>query len=179
MIEPVRPLATRKHANFYLGEAMDIDLTKRTVTVAKVAALQAQSSPTFTLEYDKLVVAVGAVPNTFNIPGVKENAFFLKEAQDARKIRARLHDCFEAASYPNLTTEEKKRLLTFVIVGGGPTGVEFAGELHDFIGRDVSSKYRELAKHASVIMIEASGQVGGGGGWLMFVCVCVCVCVCV
>lgn len=86
----------------------------------------------FTVPYDALVVGVGAVPNTFDIPGAKENSFFLKEARDGQKIRARIHDCFEAASYPTTDDEDnslqtRKALLTFCVVGGGPTGCEFAG----------------------------------------------------
>jgi NADH dehydrogenase FAD-containing subunit len=90
-----------------------------------------------------LVIAVGAYSNTFGIPGVKEHAFFLKEVNDARKIRQRLVDCkyadlidqsfitivnvfflilgFEYASQPGLTNKEKEDRLHFVVVGGGPT----------------------------------------------------------
>lgn len=86
----------------------------------------------FTLPYDALVVGVGAVPNTFGIPGVEDNTFFLKEARDGKLIRGRIHDCFEAASYPmededRASVEARKALLTFCVVGGGPTGCEFAG----------------------------------------------------
>jgi NADH dehydrogenase FAD-containing subunit len=70
------------------------------------------------------VIACGAVSNTFNIPGAKEHAFFLKDISDARGIRHRVLDCFEKAT---LLYNEKKisaipELLHFVIVGGGPTG---------------------------------------------------------
>ena len=82
-----------------------------------------------TIAYDTLVVAVGAVPNTFGVPGVHENAMFLKDTKDGQRVRGALHDAFEAASYPHIQERERRALLTFVVVGGGPTGVEFAGEL--------------------------------------------------
>lgn len=115
-----------------------------------------QGNPdTFSLEYDRLVIGVGADTNDFGIPGVKEHAYFLKvtrvspllssqELRDARRIRTRIVELFEKASIPSRSVEEKRQLLHIVIVGGGPTGVEvlfsslifspfqFAGELTDF-----------------------------------------------
>lgn len=70
-------------------------------------------------------------------------------------------ECFERASSPSCTEEEARRLLTFVIVGAGPTSVEFAGELYDFVTKDVSRWYPDLHSHISVTMVEASGHVLG------------------
>jgi hypothetical protein len=100
----------------------------------------------YSLDYDTLVIAVGSYSNTFGIPGVKENACFLKDVQDARKIRKRLIECkinynkkvkhndnswydffflvmlgFEYASQPGLTDAQKSDRLHFVVVGAGPT----------------------------------------------------------
>ena len=77
----------------------------------------------FSLDYDILVVAVGAGNNTFNIPGVKEHTHFLKEIGDAQIIRKNIMDSFETANYPCEDEVEVKRLLHFVVVGGGPTGM--------------------------------------------------------
>lgn len=76
----------------------------------------------FSLEYDYLVVAVGAQTATFNIKGVKENTYFLKNIQQAQKIRKNIMDSFETAAIPGQPDSEKRRLLHFVVVGGGPTG---------------------------------------------------------
>ncbi len=89
----------------------------------------ARVRPQFDMKYDILVVAVGSENNTFNTPGVEEHAHFLKELIDARRIRSAISDAFESAMTPSQTVEEKKRLLHFVVVGGGPTGVEFAAEV--------------------------------------------------
>lgn len=59
---------------------------------------------------------IGAVVNTFNVPGVEEHCFFLKEMPDAKRLRQRINECFEIASLPGTTPEERKRLLSFVIV---------------------------------------------------------------
>lgn len=104
----------------------------------------------FIKNYDILIIAAGAETNTFNIEGIANNPniFFLKSLSDARSIRNRLIESFERAanlSYnyvseydgTKIDTEENKklldlgreRLLTFVVVGGGPTNVEFTAEL--------------------------------------------------
>lgn len=77
-----------------------------------------------TLPYDYLVVNIGAANQTFGIKGVNENACFLKEINDAEKIRTRLMDCIETATFKGQSKEEINRLLHMVVVGGGPTGVE-------------------------------------------------------
>ncbi|RRT61769.1 hypothetical protein B296_00027162 [Ensete ventricosum] len=74
----------------------------------------------------QLVIAAGADPLTFNIRGVKEHAMFLREVQHAQEIRRKLLLNLMLSEAPE---EEKKRLLHCVVIGGGPTGVEFSGEL--------------------------------------------------
>lgn len=68
-------------------------------------------------------------------------------------------DCFERASLPNVSEEEKRRILHFVVVGGGPAGVEFAGELQDFVAKDVKRLYPEVYKHAKITLIEATDHI--------------------
>ena len=62
------------------------------------------------------VLQVGAVTNTFNVPGVTDHCFFLKSAEDAKAIRERVNACFELANLPDTSPEDRKRLLSFVIV---------------------------------------------------------------
>ena len=64
----------------------------------------------------RVVLQVGAVTNTFNVPGVTDHCFFLKSAEDARAIRERVNACFELANLPDTSPEDRKRLLSFVIV---------------------------------------------------------------
>jgi len=107
-----------------------------------------------------LVIAVGAKNNTFNIPGVTEHALFLKELTDARKIRNRIIECFEEASLPDTTDARRKQLLNFVVVGGGPTGVEFAAELNDFFWEDVSSTFPNIpVNDVRITLLEASTKI--------------------
>jgi NADH dehydrogenase FAD-containing subunit len=86
----------------------------------------------FEIEYDKLVIAVGVKTNTFGIPSIQpgNGIFFLKHLAHARGIRNNIIDSFEKAAIPNVSIEERQRLLSFVVVGGGPTSCEFTAELH-------------------------------------------------
>ena len=90
----------------------------------------------FDVAYDKLLYSVGAQTTTFGTPGVEEYCNYLKQVGDAQQIKNAIVNCFESAGLPNLTDEEIEKELTFVIVGAGPTGIEFAAELLDFIESD-------------------------------------------
>lgn len=118
-----------------------------------------EPNKSFELKYDKLVVAVGAYSQTFGVPGVKENAYFLKGVNDARLIRQRIIECFDQASQPTLTDEERRQLLHFCIVGGGPTGVEFAAELHDLLQDDAGRHYPELTKLAQITLYDVAAHI--------------------
>lgn len=79
---------------------------------------------TYSISYDKLVVAVGCGTATFGIEGAAAHSFMLKDADDAQKIRSRIIECFELASQPTLSDEERRGILHFAVVGGGPTGAQ-------------------------------------------------------
>lgn len=79
--------------------------------------IEASRGELFAMSYDKLVVSVGSYSQTFGIPGVKEHAYFLKDVQDARRIRNKLLSCFETAALPTTPAALKKQLLNFAIVG--------------------------------------------------------------
>jgi len=119
----------------------------------------------FDVAYDYLVIACGCKTNTFNTPGVAERegkeVLFLKHLYHARQIRNRTLECFERATNPTLSDEQRKRLLSFVIVGGGPTSCEFTTELHDFLRDDVSRRYPDLYPLARVSLIEAGPNILG------------------
>ena len=126
---------------------------KRSLQLISVFIIPAQ------LDYDILVVAVGATTNTFNTPGVEENCFFLKQVEDAQKIRNVVIDLVETASIPGQTEDEIKRLLHFVVVGGGPTGVEFAAEVRDFVREDVAKIYPRIKDRVTVTLVQSQDHV--------------------
>jgi NADH:ubiquinone reductase (non-electrogenic) len=152
----LEPLRRQEGAEFQLIEARTLDRVNR--VVKGVSPLDGSEA---SLPYDDLVIGVGAVPGTFGVPGVAEHAMFLKEIGDARGIRGRVIDSLEMAAAPGTTREERSRLLTFVVVGGGPTGVEFAAELHDFMMADLTGVYPGLAERARIVLLEAMPKILG------------------
>ncbi|KAF7978794.1 hypothetical protein HWV62_44856 [Athelia sp. TMB] len=121
----------------------------------------ARTEGAFTQRYDKLIIAVGAYSQTFNVPGVKEHAHFLKDVRDARRIRTRILECFEQANQPTRSDVERRNLLNFCIVGGGPTGVEFAAELHDLLHTDISRHYPALARMSKISLYDVAPEILG------------------
>ncbi|KAK4106513.1 FAD/NAD(P)-binding domain-containing protein [Parathielavia hyrcaniae] len=115
------------------------------------------------IPYDKLVIACGAYSQTFSIEGVREHAHFLRDIGDARRIRLRILSLFEQCSYPqgsdHLTDADKRQLLHFAIVGGGPTGIEFAAELHDLIREDLAPLYPHLMPLVSITVFDVAQKV--------------------
>lgn len=79
--------------------------------------------------------------------------------EDAQKIRKTIIDCFEKAALPSLSDEEKKRLLHFVVVGGGPTGVEFAAQFHDFLNEDLVKLYPHVKGLVRITLLEATDHI--------------------
>lgn len=84
---------------------------------------------------------------------------FVQEIEDAQKIRRSVVDCFERANLPNLNEEEKKTNLHFLIVGGGPTGVEFAAELHDFVHEDLAKIYPMVQGLVKITVIQSGDHI--------------------
>jgi NADH:ubiquinone reductase (non-electrogenic) len=142
----------------YEADCTKIDPERKTITITDNTELKGAAAET-ELKYDYLVVGVGAENQTFGIKGVRENACFLKETWDAQKIRTRIMDCIETAQFKTLPEEEKERLLHMVVVGGGPTGIEFAAELRDFFNEDLLDWYPEIKDKFKVTLIEALPSV--------------------
>lgn len=90
---------------------------------------------------------------------MKEHACFLKEITDAQKIRTKVMDCIETAMFKDQSEEEKERLLHMIVVGGGPTGVEFAAELQDFFEEDLKKWIPDIADKFHVTLVEALPNV--------------------
>ena len=151
IIEPIRQAIDKAAVAYYQAACTTIDPATQLITCEGVF-----DKESFLLSYNILVIAVGAATRTFGVPGVSEHALFLKELSHARAIRQRIIECFERASTPMQTEDERRRLLHFVVVGGGPTGVEFAAELHDFLEDDLRRWFPALLKDVRITIVDAS-----------------------
>ena len=148
--QPLRSIL-RKHRNttVILGEAVDIDPDRREVILA-------DGGP---IAYDTLVVATGAHHTYFDHPDWAAIAPGLKTVEDATEIRRRILIAFEAAER-EADPELRRAWMTFVIVGGGPTGVELGGALgeiaHDTLRRD----FRAIRSgEARIVLVEAMDRI--------------------
>jgi NADH dehydrogenase len=146
---PLRALARYwKGASFRLGEVNGVDFSGKRLFLADGE-----------LSYDYLVLAAGSRTNFFNIPGIEQHAFDLKKLSQAEDLRNHILLLFErAAREPDPL--QRKALLTFIIVGGGPTGVEFAGALRELSQHVLSRDYPEIsADETRIILVEAAASL--------------------
>jgi len=146
---PVRSVFWKtSNIDFILAHARRIDLQNRLI-----------ESDGETIPYDYLILANGSITSTFGVPGVKEHAYFLKTLEEAVALKNHIICCFEAASREK-DAEKRKGLLTFVIVGGGATGVEYAGALTELIHGPLSKDYSGIDfSDVRIILLEAAGQL--------------------
>lgn len=157
LVEPIRNVIARVRGHFIRASAEDVDFSARLVEVSQKDAHGKDQR--FYVPYDKLVVAVGSVTNPHGVKGL-DNCFFLKDITDARLIRNQVIKNLELACLPTTTDEERKRLLSFVVSGGGPTGVEFAAELFDLLNEDLTKNFpRLLRNEISVHLIQSRGHI--------------------
>ncbi len=109
--------------------------------------------------YDLLVLAPGSDTQTFGTPGVVEHAFFMRELGDAVAVRNQIIDCFELAAQEDLL-ERRRQLLRFVVVGGGPTGVELIAEICDLIEMVLFKRYPEIdPQDVHLLLVQSAPQV--------------------
>ena len=108
-------------------------------------------------DYDYLVLGTGSEPAFFGVPGVKENGFSLWSIEDALKVREHIAKTFEKASKER-DIEKRRELLTFVIAGGGFTGIETVGELID-AKKVLCRKYNVDQKEVKLMVVEALGRI--------------------
>ncbi|SPC67534.1 probable NDE1 - mitochondrial cytosolically directed NADH dehydrogenase [Ustilago sp. UG-2017b] len=156
IVQPTRHTTRFKtrEVKVYEADCEYVDPINKTVTFQDRSEVKGSVSKA-TIPYDYLVYSVGTENQTFGIQGVQKHACFLKELNDAEKIRARLIDCVESAAIKGQSDEEIDRLLHMVVVGGGPTGIEYAAELRDFVESDLIRWYPEVANKLRVTLIEA------------------------
>src|SRR3954452_21127340 len=150
-------LRRQQNARVVLGEVTDIDLDARTVTSTVLGR-------TTVHPYDELIVAAGAGQSYFGNDQFAEFAPGMKSIDDALELRGRIFGAFELAE---LATDpaEVDRLLTFVVVGAGPTGVEMAGQISERARRALRGNFRNIDPATTrVVLLDAAPQMLGGFG---------------
>ena len=146
---PLRTIFRKqKNITFQLGEVMEINLEARYVRMNGSV-----------IAYDYLVVAVGAETNFFGMDTIEQAGFQVKDIQNAVGTRNHLLNMFEQASR-EVDAEKRRAMLTFVVAGGGPTGVETAGALAELISHVMIKDFPDLnLNEARVILLEANDHL--------------------
>ena len=145
-------LRKQKNAQVLLGDVVGIDLTKKTVT-SKLMDWE-RVTP-----FDSLIVAAGAQQSYFGNDRFEAFAPGMKTVDDALELRGRILGAFEAAEVTTSEVERKRRL-TFVVVGAGPTGVEVVGQIAELADRTLTGAFRTInPAEARVILVEAAPAV--------------------
>ena len=145
-------LADQDNVRVVKGEVRNVDINEQTVT-ADLGGMDA------VLKYDSLILAAGAGQSYFGNEQFAEFAPGMKSVDDALEIRARVTGAFERAEITS-DPEARKRLLTFVVVGAGPTGVELAGQLAEMSHRTLRDEFREIdTEDTRILLIDGGSQV--------------------
>ncbi|MDE5686359.1 MAG: NAD(P)/FAD-dependent oxidoreductase [Paramuribaculum sp.] len=139
-----------KGVNFRLGEVKSIDYREKTVTTQYE-----------TISFDRLVIAAGTTNNFFGNDDLIKYVYTLKSTAQAMRMRDEVLDRLERASIAP-SSEERRRLLSFVVIGGGPAGVEIAGALGEMKRFIVPREYPSISQdEVSIILLEGSGSLLG------------------
>jgi len=150
-------LGRQRNSRVQLGEVTGIDLAGRTVTSVVL-------DQTIVTAYDSLVVAAGAGQSYFGNDQFARFAPGMKSIDDALELRGRIFGSFEMAELAE-DEEQRARLMTFVVVGAGPTGVEMAGQIAELSHRTLRHEFRRIdPRQARVILVDAESSVLGSFG---------------
>lgn len=160
---PIRNIPQCCVNKFVEGTATKIDFDKRLVHVRKSSLTTGDDGniPALSeteIEYDYLVLGTGSETNYFGVLGAEKYALPLKSLKDAKRLRNHIIERFQEAERLS-DPKDQKDMLRFVIVGGGPTGVEITGELADMINKELSLAFPTLKGLASVLLVDRGDRV--------------------
>jgi len=147
IVQALRDIRGSRRFRFRRDQACAIDLDARRIELT--------SGP---LDYDTLVIALGSRADYFGVPGAAEHTWDFKSLENAVVFRERVLDVLEHADHTE-DADLRRKLLTFVVVGGGYTGVELVSELHDFMHRYVAGRYRGISpSEIRLVILEAAPE---------------------
>jgi NADH dehydrogenase len=176
ILQPIRHIMKGRQFTFVRGMAQRIDTGRKSVHLCEdcLVCHQQHECPIehfnlsredmrwrkqITLDYDYLILALGGSPNYLGIEGAQEYAFPFNRLEDAEKIRKRILHAFDIANRVR-RVEKRKQILTFVIVGAGPTGLELLNDLHDWIYGALPSEFSQISQgELSLYLVEAGKDI--------------------
>jgi NADH dehydrogenase len=147
---PIQTLLKHKRINFLHAKITHVDFAKKTVTTTRGK-----------VSYSKLVIALGSETEFFGIPELKEHAFTLASIDDAQRIRSHIQKMFTQTVNEKVDERARQTALTFVVGGGGFTGVELATELADYIAK-LGKEARIRKEEFRLVVVDAGGSILSG-----------------
>ena len=139
---------TKGDVAYHMGHVKNIDVASKTVTTSYE-----------TLKYDKLVIAAGSTNNFFGMEGLEENVFCIKTSGEASHTRDEILDRLERGCIEK-DPERRKQLLSFLVIGGGPAGVEIAGALGEMKRDVLPREYPELdPEDMTITLVEGADRL--------------------
>ncbi|KAH9837401.1 Pyridine nucleotide-disulfide oxidoreductase [Teratosphaeria destructans] len=156
--EPIR----RQHRTalqYYKATAENVDLQRRVITCLPSVEDLSRAPEPFLVAYDKIVLAPGCEIQTFNTPGAKEHALFLRTTNDARILQQRFLQMLDAASLPGSTEEQQRDILHIRVVGGGAIGIEATAELFDLWHESMRHLYPHLDGKVQISIHDVAPQL--------------------
>ncbi|KAH3664281.1 hypothetical protein OGAPHI_004633 [Ogataea philodendri] len=154
LMESIRHIVRRVNGHYLEASAEKVLFSEKLIKVRVKG-----SGQEFYVPYDKLVIAVGSTANTHGVKGLQYSNQ-LKIAEDAMEIRRKIVTNLETACLPTTSDEERKKLLSFVICGAGPTGVEMAAEIFDLMNEDLTRSFPKiLRQEISIHIIQSRSHI--------------------
>ena len=142
--QPLRRALILAGASFRRAKVNGVDPNKKVV----------EADGGIEFPYDQLIISLGGQPNFFGIPGVEEHSMTMRGVEDAERVRNRVIERFEEVSLIRDEVPESK--LTFVVIGGGATGVEVASEIHTLVHENLAPDYPNIDPYrVRIYLIEA------------------------
>jgi NADH:ubiquinone reductase (H+-translocating) len=152
----------KKSTTFHEGNVESIDFDNKKVIISHIIGngLKPYDYSCHTLDYDYLVIALGSETKFFGMKDIESNALTMKDLTDAMILRNHAISMLEQADLECENHELRKKLMTFVVVGGGFSGVEIVGELNDFIRESIREYYHNIdEKDVRIVLVDAEERI--------------------
>lgn len=157
LCESIRSIIKAVGGHYLQASAEKILFSEKLIKVGSFDSQKGETSY-FYVPYDKLVIGVGSVANSHGVKGL-EYCNQLKTAEDALNLRKKIVENLELASLPTTTQEDRRKLLSFVVCGAGPTGTEVAAEISDLLNEDLGNFPKILRQEVSVHIIQSRSHI--------------------
>lgn len=161
VLQPLTTLPPCCLEHFVHGHVESLDLDRREISAilrSHPSASAGTEKTNTVISYDYLISGIGSETNFFGVAGAREYALPLKDLSDAVKIKNRIIEVFERAGKA-ATKEEQARGLRFILVGAGPTGLEIAAEMADYIRHEFAKAFPSLKGLAEIIVIDGGASI--------------------